>query len=174
LLKQSLRPEFLNRIDEQIVFLPLTRGEIRQILQLQLQKVQKMLNRQRIVIRVSDSALDLLADLGYEPQFGARPMKRVLQKEVINELSRLVISGEFGPGDTIYIHTDPKGLTFKKEPFPGAVQIPADTEEDAVNEKIAFDKTAEERRRRLEDLDKATKDVLDAIDDIEPDEDPEG
>lgn len=174
LLKQSLRPEFLNRIDEQIVFLPLTRSEIRQILQLQLQKVQKMLNRQRIVIRVSESALDLLADLGYEPQFGARPMKRVLQKEVINELSRLVISGQFGPGDTIYIHTDPKGLTFSKDPFPGAVQIPVMAEEEEESETLRTASTKEASSLKIRDLEKATKDLLDAIEDIEPDEDPEG
>jgi ATP-dependent Clp protease ATP-binding subunit ClpB len=131
LLKENLRPEFLNRIDEKIMFLPLTKAEIRQILQLQLKKVQKMLNRQGITIKLSEKALDLLADLGYEPQFGARPMKRVLQKEVVNVLSRLVLSGEFGAGDNIYVDTDPKGLTFSKEPFEGAVEPPpADKEDD--------------------------------------------
>jgi ATP-dependent Clp protease ATP-binding subunit ClpB len=183
LLKQNLRPEFLNRIDEQIVFLPLTKAEIKQILQLQLRKVEKMLARQRIVIKMSDPAMNLLADLGYEPQFGARPMKRVLQKEVINELSRLVLSGTFGPGDTIYIHTDAKGLTFLKEPFPGAVHIPeaaTDVEENEAESPISDAQiadssiSAEDRKRRLEDLDKATKDLLDTIDSIAPDEDPEG
>lgn len=183
LLKQNLRPEFLNRIDEQIVFLPLTKAEIKQILQLQLRKVEKMLARQRIVIKMSDTAMNLLADLGYEPQFGARPMKRVLQKEVINELSRLVLAGTFGPGDTIYIHTDAKGLTFSKDPFPGAIHIPEAAGEDdeaetasPISDAQIADSTipAEDRKRRLEDLDKATKDLLDAIDNIEPDEDPEG
>ncbi len=179
LLKQSLRPEFLNRIDEQIVFLPLTRAEIKQVLELQLKKVQKMLNRQRIVIRVSEEAKNLLADLGYEPQFGARPMKRVLQKEVINELSRLIIAGSFGPGDTVYIHTDAKGLTFSKDPFPGAVVLPQEDEYDDYVEVEssswkAQDNGAEDRKRRLEELDRATRGVLDAIEDIEPDVDPAG
>lgn len=116
-LKENLRPEFLNRIDEQIMFLPLTRQEIHQILDLLLIKVRKMLSKQGIAIEISDLAKDLLTGLGYDPQFGARPMKRVLQREVVNELSKLVLSNEYGAGDTIYIHTDPKGLTFSKEPF---------------------------------------------------------
>jgi ATP-dependent Clp protease ATP-binding subunit ClpB len=174
LLKQSLRPEFLNRIDEQIVFLPLSKAEIRQILQLQLKKVEKMLARQRIIIKVSDEALNLLADLGYEPQFGARPMKRVLQKELINELSRLVLSGDFGPGDTIYIHTDIKGLTFSKLPFPGAVSIPDIQEDTEDTDDATEDVRLKERQHTLEELNKATRDVLDSIQDIEPDEDPEG
>ncbi len=130
LLKENMRPEFLNRIDDQIMFLPLTRNEIHQILDLLLQGVNKMLNKQGIMLRLSNSAKDLLTDLGYDPQFGARPMKRVVQKEVINELSKFVLSGEFGPGDTIYVDTDAKGLTFSKEPFEGAVEIP---EEESSN-----------------------------------------
>lgn len=117
LLKENMRPEFLNRIDEQIMFLPLSRMEIKDILQLLLKKVNAMLARQGMVLKSSDAALDLLADLGYDPQFGARPMKRVLQKEVVNELSKEVLAGNFGPGDTIYLDTDSKGLVFDKEPF---------------------------------------------------------
>jgi ATP-dependent Clp protease ATP-binding subunit ClpB len=129
LLKENLRPEFLNRIDEKIMFLPLTKAEIRQILQLQLRRVQKMLNRSGMTLKVSDKALDLLADLGYEPQFGARPMKRVLDKEVVNVLSRYMLSATFGAGDTVYIDTDAKGLTFSKDPYEGAVAPPPPGEE---------------------------------------------
>ena len=127
LLKENLRPEFLNRIDEQVMFLPLTREEIHKIMELLLKKVRKMLDKQGISFQISEPAKDLLSGLGYDPQFGARPMKRVLQKEVTNELSKLVLSGEFGPGDTIFIDSDPKGLTFSKEPF----DKPAEEEEDA-------------------------------------------
>ncbi|MFZ2900086.1 MAG: ATP-dependent chaperone ClpB [Saprospiraceae bacterium] len=130
LLKENLRPEFLNRIDEKIMFLPLTKAEIRQILQLQLRRVQKMLNRSGMMLKVSDKALDLLADLGYEPQFGARPMKRVLDKEVVNVLSRYMLSATFGAGDTVYIDTDAKGLTFSKDPYEGAVAPPPPGEEE--------------------------------------------
>lgn len=141
LLKESMRPEFLNRIDEQVMFLPLTRQEIHQIMELLLRKVKKMLDKQGIAMKMSEPAKDLLSGLGYDPQFGARPMKRVLQKEVTNELSKMVLSGEFGPGDTIHIDTDPKGLTFSREPFDLPVEEApvaepetppvADSEEDA-------------------------------------------
>jgi ATP-dependent Clp protease ATP-binding subunit ClpB len=115
-LKEELRPEFLNRIDEQIMFLPLTKEEIKQILRLLLRKVDKMLARQGMLLRLSETAADWLADLGYDPQFGARPMKRVLQKEVVNELSKLVLSGEFGAGDTIYVEVEGDELSFNKQP----------------------------------------------------------
>jgi ATP-dependent Clp protease ATP-binding subunit ClpB len=130
-LKENLRPEFLNRIDEKIMFLPLTKPEIRQILDLQLKSVQKLLSKQGMMIRMSDKGKDLLADLGYEPQFGARPMKRVLQKEVVNELAKYVLDGTFAAGDTIYIDADAKGLTFGKNPFPGAVNLPPDEDDEA-------------------------------------------
>ncbi len=102
-----------------------------------------MLAKQGIILKVSDEAKTLLADMGYDPQFGARPMKRVLQKDVINELSKLVLSGEVALGDTIYVHTDKKGLTFSKEPYEGAINLPPDPadddddEEDKVEEKPA-------------------------------------
>lgn len=130
LLKENMRPEFLNRIDEQIMFLPLSKVEIKEVLDLLLKKVQKMLSKQAITLRMSERAKDLLADLGYDPQYGARPMKRVLQKEVINELSKQVLSGVFGAGDTVYIDADAKGLlTFRKDPFEGALALPDDLEE---------------------------------------------
>jgi ATP-dependent Clp protease ATP-binding subunit ClpB len=134
LLKDNLRPEFLNRIDEKIMFLPLTRDEIKQILGLLLKKVYKMLDRQGMKIKISENAMNLLADLGYDPQFGARPMKRVLQKEVVNELSRQLLSGVFQPGETIYIDTDPKGLTFSEEPFEGAVSVEVDPSEEKAKD----------------------------------------
>jgi len=132
-LKDNLRPEFLNRIDEQIMFLPLTKDEIKQILHLLLKKTRKMLNKQGVVLRISEQAMNLLADMGYDPQFGARPMKRVLQKEVVNELSKHLLSGDYGLGDTIYVHVDKKGLVFTKEPVEGAdyLQV-ANTEETPV------------------------------------------
>jgi ATP-dependent Clp protease ATP-binding subunit ClpB len=111
-LKQSVRPEFLNRIDEQIMFLPLTKDEIGQILELQLKQVKNNLVKQEILIELTPAAKALLTDLGYDPQFGARPMRRVLQRELVNELSKKLLSGEFGPGDTIHIDADSTGLKF--------------------------------------------------------------
>ena len=100
-LKDMLRPEFLNRIDEQIMFTPLDRQDIRKILLLLLKGVRKMLDKQDLTLELTDNAIDLLADLGYDPQFGARPMKRVLQREIINQLSKELLSGKFVKGDTI-------------------------------------------------------------------------
>ena len=170
-LKENLRPEFLNRIDEQIMFLPLSRKEIHSILKLLMRKVDKMLAKQGIIVKISDKALDVLADRGYDPQFGARPMKRVLQRDVINELSKEVLSGKFAAGDTIYIDTDKQGLTFSKEPFEGVVvEEKAPTEEEKAEEAAAAKakeeaeeaKRKEHRKKQLEELQKATQDVMDA------------
>ncbi|MCO6488319.1 MAG: AAA family ATPase [Phaeodactylibacter sp.] len=167
LLKENLRPEFLNRIDEQIMFLPLTREEIKQIMRLLLRKVDKMLARQSLVLRMSPAAEDLLADLGYDPQFGARPMKRVLQKEVINELSKLVLAGAFAAGDTIYVDEKDDELTFSKEPFKGAPAVPKKEKAPAKKKEASKEKeeqeASDERKKQLEELQQATEDVEEAV-----------
>jgi len=115
LLKQRLRPEFLNRIDEQIMFQPLTKKEIKEVLRLLLGGLNKLLDNQGLSIELTDKAMDYLAVLGYEPQYGARPMKRVLQKEVINELSKELLAGHFQKGDVILADTDNKKILFTKK-----------------------------------------------------------
>ncbi|MEY3322537.1 MAG: hypothetical protein RLZZ417_2120 [Bacteroidota bacterium] len=117
MLKENMRPEFLNRIDDQIMFLPLDKIEIYKVLDLLLKGTQKMLAKQGILLKISGKAKGFLTNLGYDPQYGARPLKRVLQKEVINELSRQILDGTFSFGDTVYIDADSKGLLFSKEPF---------------------------------------------------------
>lgn len=116
LLKQHLRPEFLNRIDERIMFLPLTREEIQLILNIQLKKVLGMLSDQGMTLEVSADARALMAELGFDPQFGARPMKRVLQKELVNPLAKHLLAGDFLAGDTILVdlEKDKKELVFRK------------------------------------------------------------
>ena len=94
LLKQTIRPEFLNRIDELIMFTPLTRDELRDIVSLQFKGVQQVLGEMGIQIEASEEALDWLSQLGYDPQFGARPLKRVIQKRILNELSKDILSGK--------------------------------------------------------------------------------
>ncbi len=94
LLKQTIRPEFLNRIDELIMFTPLNRNELRDIVTLQFKGVQNTLADMGIEIEASEEALDWLAQLGYDPQFGARPLKRVIQKRILNELSKEILSGK--------------------------------------------------------------------------------
>ncbi|MCB9274781.1 MAG: ATP-dependent chaperone ClpB [Lewinellaceae bacterium] len=97
LLKQNLRPEFLNRIDEVIVFRPLSRKDIRQIVELQLNQLKEMLQQQGINLTIAPEAMEWLADEGFHPEFGARPLKRVIQKRVLNELSRQMLQNKVQP-----------------------------------------------------------------------------
>ncbi len=103
LLKKRLRPEFLNRIDDIIVFKPLTKEDIHQIALLQLEKIRKKMKENGIDIEVNQNALDLIASIGFDPQFGARPLKRALQKHIVDKLALLVLEGKFGSGDKILI-----------------------------------------------------------------------
>jgi ATP-dependent Clp protease ATP-binding subunit ClpB len=103
LLKKSVRPEFINRIDEIIMFRPLTRADIRKIVEIQFQLIQKRLTESGVKLDISSKALDRLAKLGYDPQFGARPLKRVLQKEILNELSKQILSGKVNKDSVIYV-----------------------------------------------------------------------
>jgi ATP-dependent Clp protease ATP-binding subunit ClpB len=106
LLKKTIRPEFLNRIDEIIMFNPLTRDEIKEIVEIQFNSLVKMLSANDIKIKISQPAIDWLAQLGYDPQFGARPLKRVLQKRIMNELSKQILSGAISKEDEIKIDLD--------------------------------------------------------------------
>ena len=115
LLRQNMRPEFLNRIDELIMFLPLTRPEIAQIVDIMMADLHQILSKQDLKLEISGNAKYLLAELGYEPEFGARPLRRVIQKEIINQLSKEILSGNYAPGDTIYVDTDAKGFVFTKK-----------------------------------------------------------
>jgi ATP-dependent Clp protease ATP-binding subunit ClpB len=165
-LKEHLRPEFLNRIDEKIMFLPLTKEEIKKIAILQLKSVKKNLIRSELHLEISESALNLLADLGYDPQFGARPLKRVIQRELINELSRQVLSGQFAAGETIYVDTDRKGFTFNETGFSGDGITPELAKNEPGQDKSKDSGSSEKRKKQLDDLMKATKNVEDAVKDI--------
>ncbi|MFT5763681.1 MAG: ATP-dependent Clp protease ATP-binding subunit ClpB [Saprospiraceae bacterium] len=169
LLKETLRPEFLNRIDEQIMFLPLSKEEIKQILELLLKKTRKMLAKQGIILELDEKAKTLIADLGYDPQFGARPLKRVLQKEIINELSKLVLSGTFTAEDTIYISTDSKGLTFNRA-SEGKETVASKESAPPTKPKPATNGSEEDRAKELKKLKKATKEVEDAVKDLKTEE----
>ena len=110
MLKKSIRPEFLNRIDEIIVFKPLTMSELAQIVELQLQQVQKLLTDKNITLIFTAEAKSRLATIGYDPSYGARLLKRVIQKYVINTLSEKILAGEIGEGETVKIGTDHRGM----------------------------------------------------------------
>jgi len=113
LLKSELRPEFLNRIDELIVFTPLNAKEIRDIVSLQCEILEKRLSEMGIHSRFSPQAIDLIARKGFDPQFGARPIKRMIQKTMLNELSRKLLSGELKKDNQVFIDSDGAGLVFK-------------------------------------------------------------
>ena len=112
LLKSTLRPEFLNRIDEIIMFSPLSRHEIRQIVELQFNQLQFTLKDQGITLNATEQALDWLSELGYDPQFGARPLKRVIQKRILNELSKEILSGEIEKDANIKLDVNEKSHQF--------------------------------------------------------------
>ena len=113
LLKKTIRPEFLNRIDEIIMFTPLNEEEIRQIVSLQLNGVKKMLAENGITLAFTDAALDFISHEGYDPQFGARPVKRVIQRYVLNELSKEILSGHVNRENAITIDREGDKLVFK-------------------------------------------------------------
>ncbi len=113
MLKQTIRPEFLNRIDETIMFLPLTKKEIAEVVRLQMRSVHRMLTEQGFKIDVSDDAIDLLADLGYDPEFGARPVKRAIQRYVLNDLSKKILADEVSRDKPILIDALDGKLVFR-------------------------------------------------------------
>ena len=113
-LKQTFRPEFLNRIDEVIIFQPLTEGQIRQIVDLMMKDVQKRLEDRKIAVALTDEAKTWLAGEGFDPLFGARPLRRTIQREVENPLSKKILLGEFREGDVVEVDVSPEGLVFSK------------------------------------------------------------
>ena len=113
LLKKSIRPEFLNRVDEIIMFNPLTRNETNDIVKLQFNGVMKMLAKNNIEIDITDEAIDKLAEIGYDPLFGARPLKRVIQREILNQLSKMILAGTLLPNEKIIVDVQNGEFVFR-------------------------------------------------------------
>jgi len=113
LLKETVLPEFLNRIDEIIMFAPLTKKDIVEIVSLQISNMQKQLEENNIAINVSEFAIEYIAEQGFDPAYGARPLKRVIQRELLNELSKQIISGSLNSGNTIWVDSFGDKLIFK-------------------------------------------------------------
>ena len=113
MLKKTIRPEFLNRIDETIMFLPLTKKEIADVVSLQIGAVQKMLAEQDVTLNVTPEAINFLADVGFDPEFGARPVKRAIQRYVLNDLSKKLLAGEVNREKPIVIDSYGEGLMFR-------------------------------------------------------------
>jgi ATP-dependent Clp protease ATP-binding subunit ClpB len=116
LLKQSVKPEFLNRVDEIIMFQPLTEAEVRKIVENQLKGVQKMLEKNGVKVEFTKKAVDYIAKVGFDPQFGARPVKRVIQKNVLNELSKIILEEKVDKAGVIVVDEKNGALIFKNKP----------------------------------------------------------
>ena len=114
LLKQTLRPEFLNRIDEVVLFQPLNKKEIGKIVTYQLRGFNELLTKRNIIMTATQDAVDYLMNKGYDPAFGARPLKRVIQQEVLNKLSKEILAGTVNEGDRITLdYFEETGLVFR-------------------------------------------------------------
>ncbi len=113
LLKQSIRPEFLNRIDEVIMFRPLSREEIGGVVRLQMKLLAKMLEKNNIKVEVSDAAVEWIAKNGFDPQFGARPVKRFIQRKILNELSKMILAGKIQAESEILVDMEGENLVFR-------------------------------------------------------------
>jgi ATP-dependent Clp protease ATP-binding subunit ClpB len=116
-LRAHFRPEFLNRIDELIIFEPLKKTELRHIVSIQIKHIERMLADQKITIELSPAAQDYLADIGYDPVYGARPLKRAIQRELQNPIATKILETTFDEGDKIYVDCQNKSLIFGKTPF---------------------------------------------------------
>jgi len=115
LLRQTIRPEFLNRIDEIIMFTPLNKVEIKQIVNIQLKNLTRMLKEKDIQIEYTDDLIETLANKGFDPQFGARPVKRVIQKDVLNELSKEILSGKITAASHILLDAFDDKIVFRNK-----------------------------------------------------------
>jgi ATP-dependent Clp protease ATP-binding subunit ClpB len=113
-VQAHFRPEFINRLDEIVVFHPLDKAQIREIARFQTQFLAKRLAERQIGFAISDAALMVLGNVGFDPVYGARPLKRAIQQQLENPLAGKILSGEFAPGDTVSVDAEGGGLVFRK------------------------------------------------------------
>jgi ATP-dependent Clp protease ATP-binding subunit ClpB len=115
-MRNSFRPEFLNRIDEIIIFHALQKSQLREIVKLQIQRLEERLADQKLSLKMSDAALDFLAEIGYDPVYGARPLKRAVQRYLETAIAKAILRGEFKGGDTIFVDVEDERLNLKRVP----------------------------------------------------------
>lgn len=115
-MRNSFRPEFLNRLDELIIFHSLQKSELRNIVQLQVDRLRQRLTDRKMSLKLSSSALDFLAEVGYDPVFGARPLKRAIQRELETQIAKAILRGDFSDGDTIFVDVQNERLSFNRLP----------------------------------------------------------
>lgn len=113
-MRNSFRPEFLNRIDENIIFHALQKPQLRKIVQLQVERLRTRLSDRKMSLKLSEHALDFLAEIGYDPVYGARPLKRAIQRELETQIAKCILRGEFNDGDTIFVDVENERLSFKR------------------------------------------------------------
>jgi len=114
-LRLHFKPEFLNRVDDILIFHRLTKEQLRQIVSLQMARLTKLLAERHLILELTDKARDFLADAGYDPVYGARPLRRAIQHYLQDKLAPMILSGEFKEGDTIKVDADGEGLTFIRQ-----------------------------------------------------------
>jgi ATP-dependent Clp protease ATP-binding subunit ClpB len=127
-LRSHFRPEFLNRVDDTILFHPLSKKELRQIVGIQIKRLQRLLADQKIRIELSPTALNYVAEVGYDPVYGARPLKRAIQRELENPIANLLLEQKFVAGDTLYVSRTQEGLVFDSQPVPEAPKKAVETD----------------------------------------------
>jgi ATP-dependent Clp protease ATP-binding subunit ClpB len=113
-VQAHFRPEFINRLDDIVVFHPLDKAQIREIAKIQLRGLEKRLAERGIALELSDQALALLANVGFDPVYGARPLKRAIQSQLENPLAQKILAGEFGSGDVVHVDAEGGHLVFKR------------------------------------------------------------
>jgi ATP-dependent Clp protease ATP-binding subunit ClpB len=116
LLKQHLRPELINRIDDTVIFQQLTREDLKGIVTIQLANLRRRLEERGLEITLTQTAIDALSSEGYDPQFGARPLKRVIQQRIENPLATRILTGDFQDGDTVHVDYERENFTFSSKP----------------------------------------------------------
>jgi ATP-dependent Clp protease ATP-binding subunit ClpB len=113
-MRSSFRPEFLNRIDEIVIFHALRRDELRRIVKLQVQRLEQRLGDRRMTLKIADAALDFIAEVGYDPVYGARPLKRIIQRQLETQIAKGILRGDYADGDTIFVDVENERLAFKR------------------------------------------------------------
>ncbi|MFO0211481.1 MAG: ATP-dependent chaperone ClpB, partial [Pseudanabaena sp.] len=113
-MQASFRPEFLNRIDEIVIFHALRREQLRRIVKLQVQRLEKRLADRRMTLKLAEAALDFIAEVGYDPVYGARPLKRIIQRQLETQIAKGILRGDFSDGDTIFVDIENERLAFKR------------------------------------------------------------
>jgi ATP-dependent Clp protease ATP-binding subunit ClpB len=115
-MRANFRPEFLNRVDDIIIFHSLLKEQLREIIKLQVERLKERLEERKLSLKLSEAALDFIAEIGYDPVYGARPLKRAIQRYLETAIAKSILRGDYQPGDVIFVDVEDERLTFKRLP----------------------------------------------------------